>query len=66
MFNPDAVNTYLNKNREVLTELGLFDDLTNTTTMLDDMVARQAELVARRRVVDGNMLNKMIARSLKQ
>jgi len=64
VFNPDAVNTYLNKNREVLTELGLFDDLTNTTTMLDDMVARQAELVARRRVVDGNMLNKMIARSL--
>ena len=63
VFNPDAVNTYLNKNREVLTELGLFDDLTNTTTMLDDMVARQAELVARRRVVDGNMLNKMIARS---
>jgi len=69
VFNPDAVNTYINKNREVLSVLksdqgtSLLDDLTNTTAMLDDMVARQAELVARRRVVDGNMLNKMIARS---
>ena len=65
IFEPDKVNSYLNQNREVLEILGLTDDLLNTETMLRDMVARNAELTARRRAVNGNLLMGTIARAEK-
>lgn len=61
-FNPDKVNGFLNKNKEVLTELGLADEFSNTQQMLANMVQRQADLTARRRIVNSNMLMKTIAR----
>ena len=65
VFDPNKVNTYINKNREVLSELNLLGDLTNTEGMLRDMVTRQAELETRRRVINSNLLIGSVARSLK-
>jgi len=65
IFEPDKVNKYINTNREVLTELGLIDDLTNTETMLRDMVERNAELEVRRRTINGNLLMGSVARATK-
>ena len=62
-FKPDAINTYVNKNREILTELGLIDDLTNTETLLRDTLARNAELTQRKRIVDGNQVLRAITRA---
>ena len=62
-FDPTKVDQYINKNRDVLTELGLIDDITNTQTLVDDLVGRQADLTARRRVISSNLLFKAIGRA---
>ena len=63
IFEPDKVNTYIDQNREVLEVLGLTDDLLNTEAMLRDMLARNAELTARQRAINGNLLFGAIARA---
>ena len=65
VFNPDKINSYLNKNREVLTELGLFDQLVDTRQLIDDQVARQAALTDRKRAIQGNSLLGAVGRALK-
>ncbi len=65
VFNPDKINSYLNKNREVLSELGLLDDLLDTQKLIEDQVARQATLTDRRRAIQGNSLLGAIGRALK-
>ena len=65
IFEPDKVNKYINTNREVLTELGIIDDLLDTETMLREMVTRNAELEVRRRTINGNLLMGSVARATK-
>ena len=65
VFNPDKINSYLNKNREVLSELGLLDDLLDTQKLIEDQVARQATLTDRRRAIQGNSLLGAVGRALK-
>lgn len=61
-FDPSKVGKFLDNNKEVLSELGLLDEFTNTRQVLDNMVSRQADLTARRRVISGNLMMKTIAR----
>jgi len=65
VFNPDKINSYLNKNREVLSELGLLDDLLDTQKLIEDQVARQATLTDRRRAIQGNSLLGAVGRAMK-
>jgi hypothetical protein len=60
-FRPNAVDTYMNRNREVLQNLGLYDELSNTQGLLTAQLERQAELTARRRAINQNQLFRAIA-----
>ena len=62
--NADKINTHLNTNRDVYTELGLFDDLSNSNKLVSDVLARQAELATRTKLVNSNLLFKSIAKSM--
>jgi len=62
--NADKINTHLNTNRDIYTELGLFDELSNSNQLVSDVLARQAELATRTKLVNSNLLFKSIAKSM--
>ena len=62
--NADKINTHLNTNRDVYTELGLFDELSNSNQLVSDVLARQAELATRTKLVNSNLLFKSIAKAM--
>jgi len=63
-FDPAKINTYVNQNREVLDVLNLTDAITNPQVLIKETLSRNAELEARRRIVNGNLLNKSIVRAM--
>jgi len=65
-FRPNAIDSYMNQNREVLQRLGLYDELSNTQGMVTAQLERQAELTARRRAINQNQLFRAIANAEKR
>ena len=63
VLDPDKLNTYINKNGEVLSELGLFEDISNTETLLRSLLKRQESLVNRRKAINSNLLMKTLLRN---
>lgn len=61
-FNPDKIASYLNRNREALNELGLYDEMADSSQLITNMVNRAQTLEARRRTVNSNLLFKTIGR----
>ena len=64
-FKPNAINKYMNTNREVLTELGLYSDLINTQSLIKQVTARQASLETRRKIINQNSMYSAVARAMK-
>ena len=64
-FKPNAINKYMNTNRETLTELGLFDELSNTQNLVAQITARQASLENRRKIINQNAMYSAVARAMK-
>jgi peptidoglycan hydrolase-like protein with peptidoglycan-binding domain len=64
-FKPNAINKYMNSNRETLTELGLFDELSDTQNLVTQVVARQASLENRRKIINQNSMYSTMARAMK-
>ena len=64
-FKPNAINKYMNTNRETLTELGLYDDLLNTENLVTQITARQASLENRRKIINQNTMYSAVARAMK-
>ena len=62
-FNPDIVNKYLNKNREMLETLGIYDDFATSESLIRSQLQREATLTAREKAINGNTLLGVIAKS---
>ena len=62
-FNARQLDTYLNRNRETLTTLGLYDELADANGLVNAQLQRQAELEGRRRAIAQNKTLQAIARS---
>ena len=62
VFNADKIASYLNRKREVLNELGLYDEIADSGQLITNMLNRAQTLEARRRTVNSNLLFKTIAR----
>ena len=63
--NADKLNAHLNTNRDVYTELGFFEDFSNSTKLVSDILARNAELDARKKLVNSNLFFSSVAKSMK-
>ena len=61
----DKVNTYINQNRDVLSTLGLTNELTDTSSLIQAMNGRAQQLTKRRRVLEQNLLFQALAKSQK-
>ena len=64
-FKPNAINKYMNTNRETLTELGLYDDLIDTQNLVGQLTTRQASLENRRKIINQNSMYSAVARAMK-
>mgnify|MGYP003151982139 CR=1 FL=1 len=64
-FKPNAINKYMNNNRETLTELGLFDELSNTQNLVNQLTTRAATLDARKKIINQNAMYSAVARAMK-
>ena len=62
--NADKINAHLNVNRDVYSELGFLDDFNQSSKLVGDILTRNADLAVRTKVINGNLLNKSIAKSL--
>ena len=64
-FKPNAINRYMNNNRETLTELGLFDELSNTQNLVNQLTTRAATLDTRKKIINQNAMYSAVARAMK-
>ena len=62
-FDPTKIQKYINEKEEVLRELGLFDSVSDSANLINQLVQRQAQLVKRKKVIDSNLLLKAISRA---
>lgn len=56
----DRLNTFINKNREVLDVLGLKDDLGNTQSLAAQFSKRAKELETRKNIIKNDEVNKLL------
>jgi len=61
--DPRRINTYLNKNKEVLDELGFYDEFDNTRSLMNNILKRQETLSKRRNTINTNLMYKAIAKA---
>jgi len=64
-FKPNAINKYMNNNREILTELGLFDELSDTQNLVNQLTSRAATLDTRKKIINQNAMYSAVARAMK-
>jgi len=64
-FKPNAINKYMNTNRETLTQLGLYDELADTQNLVAQLTSRQASLENRRKIINQNSMYSAVARAMK-
>ncbi len=64
-FKPNAINKYMNTNRETLTELGLFDELADTQNLVNQLTSRAATLDTRKKIINQNAMYSAVARAMK-
>ena len=62
-FDPTKIQKYINDKEEVLRELGLFDSVSDSANLINQLVQRQAQLVKRKKVIDSNLMLKAISRA---
>ena len=60
---PDAINKYANNNREVLNTLGMYDDVVGAENLVRGLLARNADLTARERVIGTNRMFRALIKS---
>jgi len=59
---PSKLETFITKNREILTTLGLHDELSNVQSAASAMAERQVELKARQAAINSDRVNKLLDR----
>ena len=64
-FKPNAINKYMNNNRETLTQLGLFDELADTQNLVNQLTSRAATLDTRKKIINQNAMYSAVARAMK-
>ena len=63
MLDPNKINKYLNTNREVLDELGLYNEFDNTRNLMNSILKRQETLANRRTTINTNLMYKAISKA---